>query len=150
MPWTEADLAARGYDANGKRIDRPPAFELLSPKGRHIIKEERLQTEIVRVVRPLLIPQARMLGTNGEIPGGDEVRWRAARRKGMGYLRGMPDLLVRGPSVLVWLEVKVPPNRPTDEQKEFGAWALSLGDQWAVVTSVQEVRQIMENLGMLR
>jgi hypothetical protein len=154
--WTVDDLRVRGFAADGTRIKRIQSVDLLFPELPPVKErgyaphEQRLQRAIVLVCRPLLIPGARLLGTNGEIPGGNEVRWRAGIRKGMGYMRGMPDLLARSHGVLLWLEIKVPPNKPTDEQLEFGRWAHSIGDHWEVVTSVAEAGKALQQLGLIR
>ena len=150
--WDQAWYA----DYQARQVNRAataPPFELTPPPvyrapNRH--EEEELQAAIVQVLRPLLIPGARLLGTNGELPGGSEQIPRAGRRKAMGYTRGTADLLARRPGALVWLEIKIPPNKPTPEQEQFGVWARSCGDGWEVVTSVADAGLALKAWGMLR
>lgn len=95
----------------------------------------------------MLLPDVRLLGTNGEFPGGEEQKRNAAKRKAMGYTRGMPDLMARGRDLL-WLECKVPPNKQTDEQLQFEAWAQAIGDGYAVVTSPHEALLALREWGL--
>lgn len=120
-----------------------------APEPRHNARpEEDLQAAIVADLRPRLLPNVRILATNGDLPGGREQIRRAARRKRMGYTRGTPDLHLAGPAATGWLEVKVKGNRPTPEQLEFGAWAQSIGHRWQWVTSCEAAHAVAREWGL--
>lgn len=137
---------------HGEMVPPPEPFELTPPpvyRGNRRL-EEALQSAIVKSWRPLLVRGAKLLATNGELPGGAEMVDRAKRRKGMGYTRGTPDLLARRRGALVWLEVKVPPNKPTAEQAQFATWAIDeCGDGWAVATSIDDAGAVLRAWGMV-
>jgi hypothetical protein len=152
--WSNEELAevqrrlVPRYPADENRADKLERA-VPSPPRRNRRPEEALQSAIVAHWRPRLAPGARLLATNGELPGGAEQARRAGRRKQMGYLRGTPDLLAKRRDALVWIEVKVPPNKPTAEQAEFARWAIEAGDGWAVATSVEDAGAILSAWGML-
>ena len=73
---------------------------------------------------------------------------RAARRKRMGYMRGMPDLMCRGRDLL-WLECKVAQSA-TPEQQEFAKWAIESGDGYAIVRSVDDALAALREWGLVR
>jgi hypothetical protein len=112
--------------------------------------EQELQAAVVAHWRPRLVAGARLFATNGELPGGTKFfRQAAAKRSRMGYVRGTPDLCARRPGKLLWLELKVPPNTPTDEQAAWAEWAIEAGDGWAVVTSVGEAGVVLRAWGFV-
>lgn len=112
--------------------------------------EQQLQIAVVAHWRPRLVAGARLFACNGELPGGTRFFKQAqARRRDMGYTRGTPDLCARRPGKLLWLELKVPPNQPTDEQAAWAEWALEVGDGWAVVTSVGEAGVVLRAWGFV-
>jgi hypothetical protein len=119
-------------------------------KRRHARPEETLQTHIVAVYRPRLVPGARLFATNGELPGGQEQVRRAARRKGMGYMKGCPDLLARRNGALLWLECKAGRNTQTLEQSLWADWAVNdCGDGYVVVNSVEDAGAALRIWGMI-
>jgi hypothetical protein len=160
--WTPeqyAEVQARLARTN-PRVDRRPvdlgtagqgaSSHAPPPARRNRRPEEALQTAIVAYWRPRLVPGARLFATNGELPGGKEQAGRAGRRKAMGYTRGTPDLCSRRRGALLWLEVKVPPNTPTDEQAQWASWAIDdCGDGWCVVTSVENAGVPLRAYGMV-
>ena len=187
MRLTEADLAAKGYGPDGRRLNpmrvmgEPPAVEeqnttgsdrravvaLRTPEAtglsglqsptkplstRAIAKlqpEQQLQIEVVQLYRPLLRPDARLLGINGELPGGGKLQaLRAAVRREMGYVRGQPDVLCVRPGHVLWLEAKVGADQ-SDEQVRFADWAHGIGHGYAVFTSVDDAGVLLRIHGML-
>lgn len=117
---------------------------------RRLTPEQRLQIEVVQLYRPLLRPDARLLGINGELPGGGRLQaLRAAVRREMGYQRGCADMLARRPGHLLWLEAKVETDQSHD-QALFAAWAHGIGDGYAVFTSVEDCGVLLKIHGMLR
>lgn len=110
--------------------------------------ETQLQIAIVVFCRPRLLPGARLLGINGELPGGRDMQRQAAKRKAMGYTRGTPDLLAIGPLGFGFIEVKVPPNKQTEEQLDFESWVKAMRTDmanmdYAVVTSVEDAYHLL-------
>lgn len=169
VAWTAADLIARGWNLNGRRVApepaRPGAPAAPAPHSagespappkplstaalRRLTPEQRLQIEVVQLYRPLLRPDARLLGINGELPGGGRIQaLRAAVRREMGYVRGQPDVLCVRPGHVLWLEGKVG-GEQGDEQARFAAWAHGIGDGYAVFTSVEDAGVLLKIHGML-
>lgn len=166
--WTAADLVARGWGLDGRRIapepacPGAPAAPAPHPAGgspapkplstatlRRLTPEQRLQIEVVRLYRPLLRPDARLMGINGELPGGGRLTaLRAAVRREMGYQRGCADMLARRPGHLLWLEAKVGTDA-SDDQARFADWAHGIGDGYAVFTGVEDAGVLLRIHGML-
>ncbi len=136
------ELTAKGrlVPARGKRRNGAP--------------EQELQIAIVRFCRPRLVPGAKLIAINGELPGGAEQVRRAARRRDMGYERGTPDLLAIGAEGFGFIEVKTPDNSQTKEQVEFEAWVEKFATNqcpmdYAVVRSVDEAAAHLVLWGMM-
>ena len=111
--------------------------------------EQRLQIEVVTHWRPRLVPGARLLGINGELPGGGKaMALRAAVRRDMGYLRGTPDLQAVRPGHTLWLEGKVTTDQ-TDGQAAFADWAHSIGHGYGVFTSLEDAGVLLRIHGMV-
>ena len=112
--------------------------------------EQRLQIEVVTHWRPRLVPGARLLGINGELPGGGKLQaLRAAIRRDMGYVKGCSDVLAVRPGHVLWLEGKVPPNDCSAEQAAFADWAHSIGHGYGVFTSIEDAGVLLGIHGML-
>ena len=186
MRLTEADLAAKGYGPDGRRLNpmrvmgEPPAVEeqnttgsdrravvaLRTPEAtglsglqsptkplstRAIAKlqpEQQLQIEVVTHWRSRLVPGARLLGINGELPGGLSMIHRARVRREMGYLKGTPDMLAIRPGHTLWLEAKVGTDQ-TDEQAAFADWAHSIGHGYGIFTSIADAGVLLRVHGMV-
>ena len=110
--------------------------------------EQRLQIEVVTHWRPRLVPGARLLGINGELPGGLSMIHRARVRREMGYLKGMPDMLAIRPGHTLWLEAKVGTDQ-TDEQAAFADWAHSIGHGYGIFTSIADAGVLLRVHGMV-
>ena len=111
--------------------------------------EQRLQIEVVAHWRPRLRTDARLLGINGELPGGGKLQaLRAAVRRDMGYVRGCSDLVCCRPGRTLWLELKAGSDQ-TEHQAAFSDWAHSIGHGYAVVTSIDDAGVLLRIHGML-
>ena len=110
--------------------------------------EQRLQIEVVAHWRPRLVPGARLLGINGELPGGPSMIHRARVRREMGYLKGTPDLQAIRPGHTLWLEAKVGTDQ-TDEQAAFADWAHSIGHGYGIFTSIADAGVLLRVHGMV-
>jgi hypothetical protein len=130
-------------DASAPRLS-PRALANLQP-------EQRLQIGIVSHWRPLLVPGAKLLGVNGELPNGGKLgALRQMIRTAMGYTRGTADLLARRRGYMLWLEVKVPGNFPSEHQGQFAGWAIDdCGDGYCVVTTVEDAGAALKAWGMV-
>ena len=157
--WTVEALAAKGYGPDGQRNAEASAGSMFggdvcAPRrlsSRAIAKlqpEQRLQIEVVAHWRPRLRPDARLLGINGELPGGASMIHRAAVRRDMGYVRGTPDLQAVRPGHVLWLELKAGTDQ-TEHQVAFADWAHSIGHGYAVVTSIDDAGVLLRVHGML-
>lgn len=60
---------------------------------------------------------------------------------------GVPDFLICYAGRFISLEVKRPGKKPTNEQRNELAWIRSAGGLDAVVTSLDEVKAILEMVG---
>ena len=200
LAWTEADLAARGFAPDGRRLVQPipasPAAPFAGRDGatggltpvvgenaraaaqavnagpgsigdragnereapsrlstaalRRLTPEQRLQIAVVQLYRPRLVPHARLLGVNGELPGGGRLQaLRSAVRREMGYSRGVSDLLAIRPGHVLWLELKAGTDQ-SDEQAWFADWAHGVGHGYAVVTGIEDAGVVLRIHGMLR
>lgn len=170
--WTVEALAAKGYGPDGRRLvpqnARPvtavqtradacsgcaavpvEARRLSSRAIARLQPEQRLQIEVVAHWRPRLRPDARLLGINGELPGGGKLQaLRAAVRRDMGYVRGCSDMLAVRPGHTLWLELKAGSDQ-SEHQAAFADWAHSIGHGYAVVTSIDDAGVLLRVHGML-
>ena len=200
LAWTEADLAARGFAPDGRRLVQPipasPAAPFAGRDGatggltpvvgenaraaaqavnagpgsigdragnereapsrlstaalRRLTPEQRLQLAVVQIYRPQLVPGARLLGVNGELPGGGRLQaMRAAIRRELGYQRGQADMLTVRPGHVLWLELKAGSDQ-SEEQALFAEWAHGIGHGYAVATGVEDAGVVLKIHGMVR
>ena len=175
--WTEAEaaeaqqrLSRRDTCPESKSASNPAAPKQLNPGGegpnppsvgseprrlstaalRRLTPEQRLQIAVVQLYRPRLVPHARLLGVNGELPGGGRLQaLRSAVRREMGYSRGVSDLLAIRPGHVLWLELKAGSDQ-SDEQARFADWAHGVGHGYAVVTGIEDAGVVLKIHGMLR
>ena len=67
----------------------------------------------------------------------------------LGTMRGWPDLQVcLRYGATVYFEVKSPSGRVTPDQAAIGAALMDLGNHWAVVRSVDDVRECLAEWGI--
>ena len=147
--YRRAGVALRTPEAAGESGPQRPTKRLSSRAIAKLLPEQRLQIEVVHHYRPLLRPDARLLGINGELPGGKSMIHRAAVRREMGYQKGTPDLQAVRPGHTLWLEAKIGTDQ-TDNQAQFANWAHSIGHGYAVFTSLEDAGVLLRIHGMLR
>ena len=147
--YRRAAVALRNPETTGLSGLQSPAKRLSSRAIAKLQPEQRLQIEVVAHWRPRLRPGARLLGINGELPGGGKaMALRAAIRRDMGYLRGTPDLQAVRPGHTLWLEGKVTTDQ-TDGQAAFADWAHSIGHGYGVFTSLEDAGVLLRIHGMV-
>ena len=85
------------------------------------------------------------------IPSG-ELRTNATGKllKRMGTKPGMADFMLLGPPGVHFLELKRPPNRPTEAQLLFGKMAFCANARYRVAYSYAEAEEILRNWGAIR
>ena len=71
-----------------------------------------------------------------------------AKLKAMGMRPGVPDIVVRWPGNLGWIELKAAAGVVSDAQKLFMAQAAALGDFISVCRSVEEVQATLKSWGL--
>ena len=94
------------------------------------------------------LPHALIHHSPGEsdMAGADRARMKAAS---LGTMRGWPDLQVSlRYGVTLYFEVKSPSGRVTPDQAAVGAALMDLGNHWAVVRSVDDVRECLAEWGI--
>lgn len=80
--------------------------------------------------------------------GGKRNPVEAAKFKAMGVKRGIADLLLLVPNKFyhfMAIELKSPKGRLTDNQKRFGKGVVSVGGKYAVVRSLEEFMDVVDN-----
>lgn len=148
--YRRAGVALRTPETAGESGPQRPTKRLSSRAIAKLKPEQRLQIEVVQHYRPLLRPDARLLGINGELPGGGKATaLRAAIRRDMGYVRGTPDLVAMKHSCTLWLECKILGNDCSDEQSQFSAWAIRTGHGYCVITSIEDAGAVLRIWGMI-
>ena len=80
--------------------------------------------------------------------GGLRSKREAARMKWTGALAGVPDLIVVAPRHVVFIEVKAPKGRESEDQKAVHAHLRGLGYTVATVRSIDDVRLTLKHLGI--
>ena len=145
-----ADTSKAGPDRRSGHTGNGPQGCRLSTRAiAKLLPEQRLQIEVVAHWRPRLVPGARLLGINGELPGGGRTTaLRAAIRRDMGYQVGTADLLAVRPGHLLWIEAKATTDQ-SDAQAAFADWAHSIGHGYGVVTSVDDAGVLLRIHGMV-
>jgi hypothetical protein len=147
LRFPSADMSHKSTSSDAGFLDTHP--RLTTRTIVQLQPEQRLQIAVVQYWRPRLVPGARLLGINGELPGtGPVVVKRAAVRREMGYTRGTPDLVAMKQGATLWLELKVTTDQ-SDEQVEFADWAVHTSHGYAVVTSVEDAGVCLKIWGML-
>jgi hypothetical protein len=75
---------------------------------------------------------------------GSNIARAIAKQKMMGMLVGFPDLLMLHDGRFYGFEVKAEGGRTSDAQKAVGEAIIASGGFWAVVRSIDDVRERME------
>lgn len=104
--------------------------------------EDAIQRGIVNWLR-MVLPRAIVL----HIPNAPRSKITGARLKGLGMLKGAPDLLVCLPDGRgVFLEVKTEKSCATPEQKDFAGACSAIAWPWFLVRSIDDVRSALASL----
>jgi hypothetical protein len=74
----------------------------------------------------------------------------AARLHRMGVVRGWPDLILVGPSRVVFLELKRKGGRLSDEQEDLAAFLVRAGCSHYVVDSFDAALRVLREAGIVR
>lgn len=70
--------------------------------------------------------------------------------KRMGVKPGISDFLLIGPTGFHFLELKRPPNKPTEAQIDFGIAVIAGGGKFAVANSYEEAIGVLKMWGCLK
>ena len=103
-------------------------------------EEQRIQTAIVQYLR-----LNRYMAFS--VPNGINIPTKGSREiyRRMGLLSGVSDLCVMLPDgKTLWVEVKTPKGRQSEEQKAFEAAALRLGHKYVVWRSIDDAIRFVE------
>lgn len=73
------------------------------------------------------------------IPAGGGGRVRGSKLKGMSYKAGTPDLIIVHEGRALWIELKAPKGRLSDEQSECHALLDQAGAEIVVARSVDDI-----------
>lgn len=69
-------------------------------------------------------------------------------QKARGVRRGLPDVMVWAPGYFLGVELKAGTNTATDDQRAFGQAMAALGHGYAVVRSVEQLVDVLEQHGI--
>lgn len=103
--------------------------------GRPAVTEDQLQRAAFDYLR-YAVPHALVWHCPN---GGSRNRIEAAKLKGMGVVRGVPDLAILSDRGFHFIEIKVGKNKVTTEQDDFMAQARALGADTAICRSLDDV-----------
>ena len=81
---------------------------------------------------------------NANTMRGPQVARLIAKNKHLGMVVGFPDLIMLHDGAFYFFEVKAEGNSPTPEQKDVGAQIEANGGVWAVVRSIDDVAEVIE------
>ena len=76
---------------------------------------------------------------------GQAIARTIAKQKMLGMLVGFPDLIMLHQGRFYGFEVKAEGGYPSPAQKDVGAAIVAAGGFWAVVRSIDDVKEKMEN-----
>jgi hypothetical protein len=69
-------------------------------------------------------------------------------QKARGVRRGLPDVMVWAPGYFLGVELKVGSNTATEDQRAFGQAMAALGHGYAIVRSVEQLVDVLEQHGI--
>jgi predicted RecB family endonuclease len=114
------------------------------PRRRDGNREARLQAEIVAWLRSTLPNFVVFAIWNG----GDLIsKVQAAKRKWLGVLAGVADVVVVAPGKTLFVEIKAG-SSVSPAQREFGVRVNALGHHWIVARSIDDVRRALTAVGI--
>jgi hypothetical protein len=103
--------------------------------------EEAIQRQIVQYLALMGIFFFSVPNENAG--GGKGAMIRMQKYRAMGLRPGVSDLVVLLPSRIVFIEVKTATGRQSENQKRFEALVTSLGFEYYVVRSVDDVSNVL-------
>ena len=110
--------------------------------------ESTIHLDILRYLRTVL-PRAVIHHSPNEFGmAGDGIARQMAKARHMGTVKGWPDLEVLLNGGVMFFEVKAPGGRLTQEQRQVGDELLEAGFYWAVVRSIDDVREMLASWGV--
>ena len=107
------------------------------------MSEHDLQAAIVAYLRLVLPPDQVIVG----ISNNPRSKQTGAREKARGMVAGFPDLLLCG-KVVGFLEVKLPGKGLRLTQTMWAEFCHATGMNWALVHSIDNVREVLHNWGV--
>lgn len=115
--------------------------------------EDRLAQEVATMLRVATI-EGRLKATWTHVPhevggGGKLAAIRMALAKAMGLIKGSADYVFVSENGGGWIEIKVPGNYLTPEQRDFSEWCGGLAVHHAVCRSLEEVEETLRGWGLL-
>jgi hypothetical protein len=145
----------------GVKLPKPGPQPLSAAARSRLSPEQLLQVEIVETVRPLLVPGARLIAINQELPGGSRLftLWQHIKTA-MGSESGSPDMVLLWPKRQVgFWELKRGRGEPdllghrkargelSTEQRRWRNWCGDWDYPYAVPRSVQEAVDLAREWG---
>ena len=110
--------------------------------------ESKIQLDILQYLRTVL-PRAVIHHSPNEFGmAGDGIARQIAKARRMGTVKGWPDLEVFINGRGLFFEVKAEGGRLTQEQRQVGDELLEAGFNWAVVRSIDDVRDRLAGWGV--
>lgn len=105
--------------------------------------EQKLQIDAAKYLELALPPPLRFM----HIPnGGHRTQAEAGIFKAMGQKPGAADLLILGWRSFIWLELKSPKGRLSEDQKGWRDWCASIGAPWFLIRSLEDLEAALESL----
>ena len=112
--------------------------------GKNTDREGPIHRSILNYLR-LQYPRAVIHHSPNEgVRGGRRGAWDGVRKKAMGQLAGFPDIIMLHDGAFYAFEVKAERGYPTQAQKDVGAQIEANGGVWAVVRSIDDVAEVIE------
>ena len=123
-----------------------PGYEKPAVKKKQSHPESEMQQACVIWFRYQYAPLKKLLWANGN--GGQRQKAEARIMKGEGVQPGVPDLTLavpRGDWCGLYIELKVLPNQPTDEQKTMMELLTSQGYYCQVIYTKEQFMSLINN-----
>lgn len=127
--------------------ERMTAAELHAAQswGRRKGQPERVIHEAVLGFLSTAFPDAVIHHSPNEVDiRGEEAARTIVKARRMGTVKGWPDIEMICRGAFWTFEVKAPGNQASDDQKACGARIIAAGGRWAVVRSIDDVAECVE------
>jgi hypothetical protein len=123
--------------------DKPPPSPARGLLDRRVVTEHDIQKSIVIFLDFVLPPDQRVVGVSNN----PRSRVMGGREKARGLKKGFPDLLICG-RICGLMEVKRGGAHLTTHQREWREWASASRMRYALVRSIDDVRDALEAWGI--